>query len=194
MIIFALMKGTEKAPAVGSIIRERLKQTGMSQAELAQKVNEHSQTLSSVIRGTRALTVSLSLRLDAVLGFDPGTLAVAQTRYQVEREQERARKQLLQSQIRSILKKIKANGGLWSYDGIPDNMDEDAIIEAALMHLDLEDMPSLFKIWSRSHIKKVWKERMVSQGARLGILNYILAVKIFYVNNPNHYLSRYAYV
>ena len=180
-------------PAVGVIIREQLKQKGMSQAELAHKAGEHTQTLSAIIRGTRAMTISLSLKLDMALALEPGTLALAQTRFQVETEKEHIHKDMFQIQKHSILEKIKSNGGLWSYDGVPDNLDEDAIIEAALMHLDLEDMSLVFQIWSRSHVKRVWKERMVSQGGRLGILNYILAVKVFAVNNPEKYLSRYAY-
>lgn len=184
----------ENNPAVGVIIHEQLEHKGMSQAELAHKVGEHTQTLSAIVRGTRAMTIPLSLKLDMTLGLDPGTLALAQTRFQVEKEMRQAHKDMFLIQKHRILEKIKTNGGLWSYDGIPDNLDEDAIIEAALMHLDLEDMTLIFQIWSRSHVKRVWKERMVSQGSRLNILNYILAVKVFTVNNPDKYLSRYAYV
>ena len=93
-----------------------------------------------------------------------------------------------------ILEKIKANGGFWSYQGIPDSLDDDAVIEAALVHLDLEDLPLLLGIWSKAHIKRVWKERLVSQGKRMNVLNYILAVKLFGINNPDKYISRYAHV
>ena len=51
-----------------------------------------------------------------------------------------------------ILEKIKANGGFWSYCGfIPTSLDDDSVIEAALVHLDLEDLPLLLEIkiaWS----------------------------------------------
>ena len=92
----------------------------------------------------------------------------------------------------AILEKVKAAGGLWSYQGIPEHLDDDSIIEAALVHLDLEDMPMLFQIWSKDHIKRVWKERLVSQGRRMNILNYILDVKVFNVNHPDNYIARYA--
>ena len=49
-------------------------------------------------------------------------------------------------------------------------------------------------IWSKAHIKRVWKERLVSQGKRMNVLNYILAVKLFGINNPDKYISRYAHV
>ena len=59
-------------------------------------------------------------------------------------------------------------------------------------NLDLEDMPMVLGIWSKSHLKRVWKERLVCQGKRMNILNYILAVKLFGVKHPDNYLARYA--
>ena len=91
-----------------------------------------------------------------------------------------------------IMEKIKNNGGFWSYSVIPVHMDDDSVIEASLVHLDLEDLPLLFGIWSKAHIKKVWKERLVSQGNRMSIRNYILAIKLFAIENPDKYLSRYS--
>ena len=90
----------------------------------------------------------------------------------------------------TILEKIKANGGFWSNCGfIPTSLDDDSVIEAALVHLDMEDLPLLLEIWDKSHIKQVWKERLVSQGKRMNILNYILAVKFFEIQNPDDYLK-----
>ena len=71
-------------------------------------------------------------------------------------------------------------------------MDDDSVIEASLVHLDLEDISMLYGIWSKAHIKKVWKERLVSQGNRMSIRNYILAVKFFSIKDPDKYLSRYS--
>lgn len=181
-----------RTKTTGALIHERLVQINMSQAELARKAGEHTQTISAIIREERSITIPLSLKLDAALGFGPGYLAVAQTRFQVEKEKQKQQGSRVQQQIRKILEKIKANGGLWSYDGIPDKLNEDAVIEAALMHLELEEMPLVFKVWSRAHVKRIWKERLVSQGSRLGVLNYILAVKVFTINNPDQYLSRNA--
>ena len=70
--------------------------------------------------------------------------------------------------------------------------EKDAVIEAALVHLDLEDLPLLLGIWSKAHIKRVWKERLVSQGKRMNIRNYTLAVKFLEIRNPEEYLKRNA--
>ena len=170
-------------PSVGEVIRGRIAELGISQTELAARVGEHFQTISAIINGKREATISLSVRIDEALDLPSGTIALAQTRYLVSKE-------ISEKQTESM----KENGGFWSYQGIPDSLDDDAVIEAALVHLDLEDLPLLLGIWSKAHIKRVWKERLVSQGKRMNVLNYILAVKLFGINNPDKYISRYAHV
>lgn len=92
-----------------------------------------------------------------------------------------------------VLQKIKANGGFWSYCGfIPTSLDDDSVIEAALVHLNLEDLPLLLEIWDKAHIKRVWKDRLVSQGKRMNIRNYSLAERFFGIQNPEEYLKRNA--
>lgn len=175
------------------IIRERMAQLGISQVELANRCGEHVQTISAILKGQRDITIALSVRMDAALGFEYGYVAIAQAKFQAAVEIERQKVLDMQSRKMAILKKVKAAGGLWSYQGIPEHLDDDSIIEAALVHLDLEELPKLLEIWSKSHLKRVWKERLVSQGKRMNILNYILAVKLFGVKHPDNYLSRYAY-
>ena len=99
----------------------------------------------------------------------------------------------MQDKRQTILEKIKANGGFWSYCGyIPTSLDDDSVIETALVHLDLEDLPLLLEIWDKAHIKRVWKDRLVSQGKRMNIRNYSLAVNFFEIRNPEQYLKRNA--
>ena len=91
-----------------------------------------------------------------------------------------------------ILQKIKARGGFWSYQGIPESLDDDSVIEAALVHLDLEDLPLLLEILDKAHIKRVWKDRLVCQGKRMNIRNHSLAERFFGIQNPEEYLKRNA--
>ena len=179
-------------PGVGEIIRQRIAEMGISQTELAARVGEHYQTISAIINGKREATIALSVRIDEVLDFSPGTVALAQTRCKISKELKERQADNMREKRQHILESIKANGGFWSYDGIPDRLDDDAVIEAALVHLDLEDLPLLLGLWSKAHIKRVWKDRLVSQGKRMNILNYILAVKFFVIPNPDLYLSRHA--
>ena len=80
---------------------------------------------------------------------------------------------------RAILEKIKENGGFWSYDGIPENINNDDLIEEALLHLDFEDFHLMFENWSESHIRRIWKKRLLSQGKRLTTLNLLLEILFF---------------
>ena len=177
---------------VGVMVRERMASLGISQVELASRCGEHAQIISAILKGQREIPIPLSVKIDSALGLDFGSVASTQTKYQVSREIQQQKLKDIRSRKMDILMKIKTAGGLWSYKGIPDHLDDDSIIEAALVHMDLEDMPMLFVIWSRSHIKRVWKERLVSQGKRMNILNYILAVKLFGMKHPDNYIYRNA--
>ena len=179
-------------PSVGEVIRGRIAELGISQTELAARVGEHFQTISAIINGKREATISLSVRIDEALNLPSGPIAMAQTRYLVSKEINEQQTVSMKEKRHIILEKIKANGGFWSYRGIPENLDDDAVIEAALVHLDLEDLPLLFRIWSKAHIKLVWKERLVSQGKRMNIRNYTLGEKFFEIQNPEEYLKRNA--
>ena len=179
-------------PSVGEVIKGRITELGISQMELATRVGEHFQTISAIINGKREATISLSVRIDEALDLPSGTIAMAQTRYLVSKEISEKQTESMKEKRHIILEKIKANGGFWSYQGIPESLDDDAVIEASLVHLDLEDLPLLFGIWSKAHIKRVWKERLVSQGKRMNIRNYTLAVKFLEIRNPEEYLKRNA--
>jgi plasmid maintenance system antidote protein VapI len=181
-------------PGAGDVIRSRITELGISQMELAARVGEHFQTISAVLNGKRDVTVPLSVRIDEALDFPAGTIAMAQTRYLVDKEVARKQYESLKDRRHVIVEKIRANGGFWSYQGVPDSLSDDAVIESALVHLDLEDLHLLYGIWSKVHIKRVWKERLVSQGRRMNVLNYILAVKLFRIKNPDKYITRYAHV
>ena len=163
-------------PSVGEVIRGRIAELGISQTELAARVGEHFQTISAIINGKREATISLSVRIDEALDLPSGTIALAQTRYLVSKEISEKQTESMKEKRHIILEKIKANGGFWSYQG----------------HLDLEDLPLLLGIWSKAHIKRVWKERLVSQGKRMNIRNYTLAVKFLEIRNPEEYLKRNA--
>ena len=185
-------KKAHKSRTAIELLQDRIAELGISLTELAARSGEHVQTLSAIMHGRRDISIPLSIKLDAALGFAPGTLAQVQTRDQVKKEMQRKALIDMDQKKYDILEAVKSAGGLWSYQGIPEHLDDDSIIEAALVHLDLEDMPMLFQIWSKAHIKRVWKERLVSQGRRMNILNYILAVKVFNVNHPDNYIARYA--
>lgn len=170
---------------VNDYIRQKLAEQNISKKELALKAGIQPQALNSFINAGRSVPVPVSIRIDAALGIVPGTIA----RMQTENRIQEAIKSQNQNAREIIIKQIKANGGLWSYDGIPSNLDDDKIIEEGLRHLDLEDLDELFSIWDRKHVKRIWKERILSEGKRSNVLNFLLAVFAFHIKNPEQYVK-----
>ena len=174
-------------------IRSILLKNNISQHELALKADIPFQNLSSVLQGKRTFSIASSIRIDDALGLKVGTIALMQTKDAIEKEKTMLPKDNISSKQHLILQKVKDNGGLWSYNSIPEKMSDDDIIEEALRHLDFEDMHYIFEIWNKAHIKRIWKERLVSEGKRMNILNTLLGIIFFDVKNINTYLKRHGH-
>lgn len=88
-----------------------------------------------------------------------------------------------------LLKKLKAENCLWSYDVASiDSLPDDLLIELTLIHLDLDEINLLFEIYSSSKVKKVWIENVVAQGERYYTLNKFLAWYYFKMKRPGAYV------
>ena len=72
-----------KGIAPGKIITSYLRSNNITQRELADTIGEHFQTLNAIIKGKRAITIPVSLKLDEALHFEQGFFAVIQTYYQI---------------------------------------------------------------------------------------------------------------
>ena len=168
-----------------AFIKQKTKEAGINQRCLALMIGTPYQEINMYLNGKRSIPLRTSLAIDQALKLEKGTIAKMQLQEEIEGTKMKDNDKIK----KKILRKIKENGGFWSYDGIPENIDDDSIIENGLMFLELEDMDLLFSRWNKAKIKKVWKERLVSQNKRLNILNFILAVKVFKQNKPKKFLS-----
>jgi len=77
----------------------------------------------------------------------------------------------------------------WSYDKssiviIPDN----ELIEKVLLHLDLEDVQSLFFLFPKKKIQKVWQELVLSREPLYHNLNRLYAFLLFDIKYPDRYI------
>lgn len=165
-------------------IREAIKQNCLSQKEAAKAVGLSSQNLSSALQGKRDIPLKESYLLDELLGFNPGHIRSLLGEQKMSENGYCLKDMPYAKNKKVILEKIKANGGFWSYEGIPENINNDDLIEEALLHLEFEDFYLLFENWSESHIKRIWRQRLVSQGKRLNTLNVLLEILFF--NNKRH--------
>lgn len=164
---------------IGQEIKQQLKIKKISQRDLSIMIGMPYQNLSSALNGKRNIPARYSIFIDRILGFKEGYIEEKQSKETILKEIKQNIKSPYQINKKVILQKIKDNGGFWSYNSIPEKLQDDEIIEEALIHLDFEDMYLLFQTWSRAHVKKVWKERLIPQGKRLNILNSLLAILIF---------------
>ena len=85
----------------------------------------------------------------------------------------------------------KKKGCMWSYVMNPKAIDDELLIEKALLYLEFEDLHKLSEIYPMHYLRDVWRERLVSQGTYYDILNWLLAAMFFDIKNPDKYLKRY---
>lgn len=174
-------------------IREKLSERGLSIKEASRQACMPYQNVSSFLKGKRGLSIDGSVQLDTLLGLSPGTIQHALTEEQIQ-DYIRNRNNDKRPAIRQeIIAKAKEGGAFWSYDSLPENLDDDTVIEEGLRHLEFEDMHLLFQLWDKRHIKRVWKKRLVSEGPRMDILNTLLGILFFDIYDINRYLIRHGH-
>ncbi len=86
---------------------------------------------------------------------------------------------------------LEKKGCAWSYVKKPKNIDDELLIEKALLYLEFEDLHKLNEIYPMHYLREVWRKRLVSQGAYYDIVNWLLATMFFNIKNPDRYLKRY---
>ena len=90
-----------------------------------------------------------------------------------------------------LWRQLEKMGCLWSYAKSPNYIDDDLLIEKALLYLEFEDLHKLCALYPMKRIQSVWRERLVSQGEYYGIINWLLAAMFFDIKKPDQYLKRY---
>ncbi|MDP4290575.1 MAG: HigA family addiction module antitoxin [Bacteroidota bacterium] len=81
----------------GKLIERDLKRQHLTQRFLAQETGIPSQTINAVINGRRDLTTEQALKIEVLLGYDEGFLAILQTHYDIKRCKDKALLQLFDS-------------------------------------------------------------------------------------------------
>ena len=97
----------------------------------------------------------------------------------------------LEHKKQSLWQQLAQMGCLWSYDNSFPHFDDDLLIEKALLYLEFEDLHKLNELYPKKHLKEVWRNRLVSQGAYYDIINWLLAAMYFDIKKPDRYLKRY---
>jgi plasmid maintenance system antidote protein VapI len=74
----------------GLVLERELRKRSLKKRPFALSVGEYPQTLNAITKGKRAIPVGLAMKIDRVLGIEPGTMALLQTYYDIKTEQEKA--------------------------------------------------------------------------------------------------------
>lgn len=91
-----------------------------------------------------------------------------------------------------LFRELKNEKAFWSYSSpLESQMSDEDLIEKVIIHLEKNDIMLLFKMFPKSFIKKVWRERLVPQEPHYHTLNRYMAFIYFDIKNPDKYFKRY---
>ena len=94
--------------------------------------------------------------------------------------------------IAELIENLKREHAFWSYKPSDySTISDDFIIEKVLIHLDIDDIIKLNKIFSQRKIIKVWKEKLIPQQFTYKNLNRFYAFWLFEIKNPDTYIDNY---
>jgi len=90
---------------------------------------------------------------------------------------------------RRLAGKLHQENVFWSYDMLnTSQFSDDKLIEMALLHLDVDDINALFRLFPKGRIQAVWKEKMLSQEPLYHGLNRLYAFLFFNLKDPDRYI------
>lgn len=168
---------------IGQYIDSIIKEAGYKQSDVARAIGVSRQLLSYVIAERRELSMQLALKLESFFNLSEGKILKIQTEVAIYRYKQRLKSELLQQLLNAR--------ALWSYANVSvENISDDELIENVFIYLDLNEISKIFELFSRDHIRKVWREKLAIQGDYLFNLNVMIALYYFDINEPEKYLKR----
>lgn len=85
---------------------------------------------------------------------------------------------------------LLADHAFWSFDmSSQTDIPDDILIEKTIIHLDIEEIVLLFKVFKKPYIKKVWRDKIVIQGDYYRDLNRLMAWMFFDIKQPERYIK-----
>jgi len=89
----------------------------------------------------------------------------------------------------NLTEKLRRENAFWSFDKTSFlKISDDILIEKVLLHLDIDDINTLFGLFPRERIRVIWKESMLSQEPMYHQLNRLYAFLFFDIKNPDRYI------
>lgn len=93
---------------------------------------------------------------------------------------------------KDLISKLKKEHVFWSYDNKKiSHISDETLIANVLLHLDIDDILILFKLFPRRNIQKVWKDKMLAQEPMYHGLNRLYSFLLFNIKHPDRYIRDY---
>jgi plasmid maintenance system antidote protein VapI len=74
----------------GLILERELQKRKIKKGPFALRLQEYPQILNDITKGRRGFTTALSLKVDAALGFEEGTMLILQAYHDIDKEKKRS--------------------------------------------------------------------------------------------------------
>jgi len=110
--------------------------------------------------------------------------------YKVIQEMKWAREADREHLRENLISGLKRENVFWSYEQ-PDisRIPDEVLIEKVLMHLDSDDIDTLFILFPKKQIKKIWKAKMLSQEPVYHNLNRLYSFLYFDIKDPDRFIT-----
>ncbi|MBE6229708.1 MAG: hypothetical protein E7119_03850 [Bacteroidales bacterium] len=168
---------------VGEYIQNLARDSGFSQSEIAREIKIPRQLLCYIIGGKREMSLQVAMKLESFFSLPDGTLMKMQAQQSVQQRKRSIRNHLCGQLV--------AKNAFWSFDVKSfDDIPDEELIEKCFTVLDMDDIDLMFEIFPRKRILQVWRERMAIQGEYMQMLNIMIAMYYFGINEPEKYLAR----
>lgn len=134
----------------GIILGRELQKRSIKQRPFALSIDEHPQTLNSIIKGKRNLNIPLALKIEEKLNLEEGTLAILQTYYDIN--QEKGRQNLKTPRLSLFRKSL-----FWDTDfNRIDWMKQDkAVIKRVFERGNFTEKKEILRFYGKKKVEKV---------------------------------------
>jgi hypothetical protein len=93
---------------------------------------------------------------------------------------------------KDLINKLNKENAFWSFDKFDvAQISDEVLIAKVLLHLDIDEILCLFKLYPKKKIQLVWKNEMLSQEPMYHGLNRLYAFLFFDIKNPDRYIRGY---
>jgi len=135
----------------GRFIDRELKKLKISQRQLAISINEHPQTINSIINTKRNLNTKLALKIEEKLGFEEGFLMTLQVHYDIKQAK-------FDKNYKPDLSKL-SKSTFWdtTFDRIDWKLMKRAVITRVFAYGTEEEQQEIIRFYGKSEVDRINK-------------------------------------